>query len=93
MTEFHNLDNADQHQLMIEMSRCAKALEQLHTPDKINMGALGNLVPQLHIHVIARFQNDAAWPGPVWGFEQPQRYLPSAVENALTTLRDQLKTN
>ncbi len=91
MTEFHNLDKADQRQLMKEMSQCAKTLEQLHKPDKINMGALGNLVPQLHIHVIARFQNDVAWPGPVWGFEKPQRYIPSALENALTTLRNHFK--
>jgi diadenosine tetraphosphate (Ap4A) HIT family hydrolase len=63
----HELDAADQSQAMTEISRASAALESLHSPYKINVAALGNVVDQLHIHVIARFKTDPAWPGPVWG--------------------------
>ena len=65
--EIHRLDEEDQQQLARETAAAAQVLEQLCRPDKINTGALGNLVPQLHIHVIARRRDDPAWPGPVWG--------------------------
>ena len=67
MTEIHRLSEGDQGELMVEISKASKILESLYAPDKINVGALGNLVPQLHIHVIARTHSDPAWPGPVWG--------------------------
>jgi len=63
----HELAAADQTQAMAEISQASTALETLHSPYKINVAALGNVVDQLHIHVIARFKTDAAWPGPVWG--------------------------
>ncbi len=53
--------------LIEEIATASEILRQLYSPDKINIGALGNLVPQLHIHVIGRFRTDRAWPGPVWG--------------------------
>jgi diadenosine tetraphosphate (Ap4A) HIT family hydrolase len=90
-TELHALSAADQMILMSEVTRCAKVLEGLHGPDKINIGALGNLVPQLHVHVIARFETDAAWPGPVWGFEKPQPYFTSVLDHTVTSLRNLLK--
>ena len=52
------------HELMLSLSR---HLEVHLAPDKINIGALGNMVPQFHLHIVARFTDDAAWPGPVWG--------------------------
>ncbi|WP_407330850.1 HIT domain-containing protein [Enterovibrio sp. 27052020O] len=67
VTELHHLSEADQQQFMRESSLLAAKLEFLTRPDKLNMGALGNIVSQLHIHYIARFQSDIAWPGPVWG--------------------------
>ncbi|GAB6262068.1 HIT domain-containing protein [Photobacterium sp. R1] len=67
LREIHHMTAADQQQLMIESSATAQLLETYFSPDKINIGALGNLVPQLHIHHIARFTTDIAWPGPVWG--------------------------
>ncbi|MFM2041636.1 MAG: hypothetical protein RLY86_212 [Pseudomonadota bacterium] len=79
--ELHHLDPADQQQVMGEMAAAARALEQLTRPDKINLGALGNLVPQLHIHVIARFRDDPAWPGPVWGSGRHQDYAPGAADD------------
>lgn len=65
--EIHDLTPADRGSLIEEIARASKVLERLFHPDKLNVGALGNLVPQLHVHVIARTATDPAWPGPVWG--------------------------
>lgn len=65
--EFHHLCEADQLQFLKESQLISETLESLYQPDKINLGALGNLVPQLHYHHIARFTDDIAWPGPLWG--------------------------
>lgn len=67
VTEIHHLSEADRHQLMNESCRLAEVMVSLFDPKKINVAALGNMVPQLHVHHIARFEQDAAWPGPVWG--------------------------
>ncbi|AJR07946.1 HIT domain-containing protein [Photobacterium gaetbulicola] len=67
LREIHHLPEPDQMQLMKESSAVAALLENDYQADKINVGALGNLVPQLHVHHIARFKDDVAWPGPVWG--------------------------
>jgi diadenosine tetraphosphate (Ap4A) HIT family hydrolase len=65
--EIHDLAPADRAELVEEIARAGEALARLFRPDKINVGALGNVVPQLHVHVVARFAADSAWPGPVWG--------------------------
>lgn len=65
--EIHELSPADRTALIEEISRTSEALERLFQPDKLNVGALGNIVPQLHVHVVARAAGDPAWPGPVWG--------------------------
>lgn len=65
--EIHDLTPADRGALIEEIARSSKVLERLFHPDKLNVGALGNIVPQLHVHVIARTATDPAWPGPVWG--------------------------
>ncbi|MDD1792927.1 HIT domain-containing protein [Enterovibrio makurazakiensis] len=70
VTELHHLSDTDQQQFMRESSLLAAKLEFHTNADKLNMGALGNMVPQLHVHHIARFQDDAAWPAPVWGNTQ-----------------------
>ncbi|SMS00510.1 HIT domain protein [Vibrio mangrovi] len=67
ITEFHHLPMVDQQQFLIESQWVCQVLESQYQPDKINLGALGNMVPQLHYHHIARFTHDEAWPGPVWG--------------------------
>ena len=82
LTEMHQLPQAGQHRLMDEISLASQALEGLFRPDKINVGALGNMVPQLHVHVIARTKGDPAWPGPVWGSGFAERYE-AAERNAL----------
>ncbi|HEY9420264.1 MAG TPA: HIT family protein, partial [Thermoanaerobaculia bacterium] len=61
------LSPEDRARLIEEIARVGEALQRLFEPDKLNVGALGNIVPQLHIHVVARAASDDAWPGPVWG--------------------------
>lgn len=65
--EWYQLAEADQQHLLALVNRCAEQLQRVTGADKINIGALGNLVPQLHIHVLARYRQDPCWPGPVWG--------------------------
>ena len=67
VTEIYQMTEIDQHQLMRESSRLSRAMQGVFKPDKLNIAALGNVVPQLHIHHIARYRNDPAWPAPVWG--------------------------
>jgi diadenosine tetraphosphate (Ap4A) HIT family hydrolase len=79
-TEIFDLNESDRAALMEEIRRAAEGLKKLTVCAKINIGALGNLVPQLHIHVVARNPGDAAWPGPVWGAGKPEPYAPAALE-------------
>ncbi len=74
ITEVHQLSPEDQQQLMIESTLASRVLEQHSHPDKINVAALGNVVSQLHWHVVARQQNDPCWPGPVWGCGERQPF-------------------
>ena len=67
LREIHHLPPEQQQQLMQESCAVAALMEHALNPDKINVAALGNLVPQLHLHHVARFSTDAAWPGPIWG--------------------------
>ena len=68
LRELHDLDTAGRAALMEEIARASRALEDLYAPDKINVGALGNIV--------AHRAGDAAWPGPVWGHGAPEDYAP-----------------
>ncbi|KGK20268.1 HIT family protein [Vibrio navarrensis] len=70
LKELHHLPMQEQQQFLLESQTVSQALEATFHPDKLNIGALGNMVPQLHIHHIARFQTDVAWPGPIWGNTQ-----------------------
>ncbi|MDA0239338.1 MAG: HIT family protein [Proteobacteria bacterium] len=65
--EIHDLSNEDQTTLMAEITRASKTLTRAFQPEKINIGAIGNMVPQLHIHVLGRREGDPLWPDPVWG--------------------------
>ncbi len=67
INEIHQLSDEDQQQLMRESSLLATCIETEFSADKINIAALGNIVPQLHIHHIVRYRTDPAWPAPVWG--------------------------
>ncbi len=67
LRELHQMVAGDLAQVTAEIVRASEAMERLFQPVKMNVAALGNQVPQLHIHVIARFEDDPAWPKPVWG--------------------------
>ncbi|MXW91391.1 MAG: HIT domain-containing protein [Rhodospirillaceae bacterium] len=67
LRDLHDLSEEDGITALEEIRRCSRALVDLFRPDKMNVAALGNQVPQLHVHIIARFATDPAWPGPVWG--------------------------
>lgn len=82
ITDLHHIPMADQADLMNEISKVSHALEKITSPKKLNVAALGNIVSQLHIHIIARFENDAAWPAPVWG-KTPAVLYSSDMSNEL----------
>ena len=84
--EIHELGPEDRALLIEEIARVGEVMTRLFTPEKINVGALGNLVPQLHIHVVARFSGDPSWPGPVWGSGPAEPY----PEGELDDLRERL---
>jgi diadenosine tetraphosphate (Ap4A) HIT family hydrolase len=85
--EIIDLDEVEQAQLMTEVSRAARALKEVTRCDKLNIAALGNVVPQLHVHVIARRTGDAAWPRPVWGVVPPLPHDAGEVQNFISALR------
>lgn len=76
--------------VMEEVRAVELALKDLTGADKMNVAAIGNMVPQLHIHVIARFKDDAVWPKPVWGNAEAQPYDGEALEKMVETLKDVL---
>jgi len=85
--EIHDLSPTEQAQIATETSRVAAALKAHTRCTKINTGALGNIVRQLHIHVIARNEGDPNWPGPVWGFGEPVEYEAAAMEETIKKLQ------
>ncbi|MDL0429804.1 HIT family protein [Marinobacter sp. TBZ242] len=72
--EIYQLTQEQQQQLLAESSVLGKGMMELYGGDKLNVAALGNMVPQLHLHHIVRFDGDPAWPGPVWGKLPPKPY-------------------
>lgn len=85
--EWVDLDEAQQAELTREISRACRLLKSVFEPHKLNVAALGNMVPQLHIHVIARFREDIAWPRPVWGMATAQPYSPEELVRRIERLR------
>jgi diadenosine tetraphosphate (Ap4A) HIT family hydrolase len=86
LVELHDLNADDRATLIEEISLASRCLKSLTGAAKINVGALGNLVAQLHIHVVARKPGDAAWPRPVWGRGTAVPYEPAAREALLNEL-------
>src|SRR5215207_3331398 len=87
VVEIIDLDEVEQAQLMTETTRVARALREITKCDKLNIAALGNVVPQLHVHVIARRTSDVAWPRPVWGVMPPLAHDAEEVQNFISALR------
>ena len=72
--EIYQLAIEDRQQLLHESCTVAETMTALFNPDKLNIATIGNMVPQLHMHHVARFKNDGAWPGPVWGAQSAASY-------------------
>lgn len=87
MVEIVDLPDDAQARLMAEVAIASRALQAAFKPDKINVAALGNMVPQLHVHVIARFRDDIAWPRPVWGTADAQPYSAELLVERIQQLR------
>ena len=85
--EIIDLDEVAQAQLMTEISRVSRALKEITKCDKLNVAALGNMVPQLHVHIIARRTGDVAWPRPVWGVAPPLAHDAEEVQNFISAIR------
>jgi len=87
LVELMDLDPAERALLMEELARVGAVVGALPEVEKVNIGLLGNIVRQLHAHVVGRRANDFAWPGPVWGRGEAVRYEATALERRLASLR------
>ncbi|MBS0532581.1 MAG: HIT domain-containing protein [Proteobacteria bacterium] len=87
IVELLDLTAADRAALSAEIDTAARALKGTAPCDKLNVAALGNMVPQLHVHVIARRRGDPAWPKPVWGAVPAKAYDPAARDGLVTALQ------
>lgn len=90
LRELVELAREQQHELLDEVNRVAHVLHAITHPDKMNIAMLGNVVSQLHVHVIARHSGDAAWPRPVWGVGERVSYIDGERERVLGVLRTAL---
>jgi len=87
ITEIYQLSYEEQQQLIRESSYIAEQLTTLYRADKMNIAALGNMVPQLHIHHVVRYKTDKAWPAPIWGMFDAQAYTSNDLEMVLEQLK------
>ena len=90
LTEIGDLTRDDRIVLMDEMEKVSNAIRVLYNPIKVNVGALGNVVRQLHIHIVGRTECDPAWPGPVWGHSAAEAYAPEAIAMRVREVRGKL---
>lgn len=86
ISEIYQLDAADQARLWRESADLSENLARHFAADKMNVAALGNVVPQLHVHHIVRYQGDPAWPAPIWGKLPAEPYSDSELQELLTNL-------
>ena len=93
LRELHELNDQTFHAVTHAIKSLSASLQALTEAPKMNIAALGNLVPQLHIHIIARRHDDAAWPGPVWGVGTSEPYSEDERLVLLATLREELSLN
>ncbi len=89
VTEFHHLEQSQQQQVLEQMNQLSVFIENHFPVHKINTACIGNLVRQLHIHIIGRHREDPCWPGVVWGDQRKQAYDPARVHR----IQQQLQTS
>lgn len=90
ITEIHQLNDIDRHRLIDESCYLGENLARLYRAEKMNVAALGNLVPQLHLHHVVRYSTDRAWPAPVWGSGDAIPYSQSEILEIIALLRNNL---
>lgn len=90
LRDFHDLPEEHKHSMHEEIDRVSLALKDLAQAHKINVAALGNIVEQLHIHIVARHRDDDAWPGPVWGVGAAEPYSEHNAHKMIASLRDRI---
>jgi diadenosine tetraphosphate (Ap4A) HIT family hydrolase len=86
--EIIDLSTQDQTMLMQEIALTSKVMQHLFRPTKLNVANLGNIVPQLHVHVVARFEKDKAWPGPIWNSGVNEAYADVYKEDRINLLKE-----
>ncbi len=86
----HHLAEGDRQQLMKESCHLSEVMADLFVPDRMNVAALGNVVAQLHLHHVARFKSDAAWPKPIWGVVDAKEYSEADLKSRVSRLRSAL---
>jgi diadenosine tetraphosphate (Ap4A) HIT family hydrolase len=91
LRDFHDVAEGDKATFLAEIDHASAVLKEMTGAHKINVAALGNMVPQLHVHVIARFEGDAVWPKPVWGQGEAVPYPPSEVGAFLEGLKKAIR--
>jgi diadenosine tetraphosphate (Ap4A) HIT family hydrolase len=90
LTELFDLSPDDRRTLIDEAAQCGAALRAVTQCFKINTAALGNVVRQLHVHVVARYEGDAAWPSPIWGVGKQIPYEPAMRDDLIARIRSAL---
>lgn len=90
-SEWLDLDGGQQRLLLAEINQAGALLRAAPGVRKLNIGALGNIVRQLHVHLVGRHEGDAAWPGPVWGSGAAQRHAPDALAREVDAWRQRLR--
>jgi diadenosine tetraphosphate (Ap4A) HIT family hydrolase len=90
-SELFDVSGADQAALANEIALVSRALKEETRCDKLNVAAIGNVVPQLHIHIVARSSDDALWPKPVWGAAPPRPYDPATLQRFVTAIPERMR--
>lgn len=93
ISEIFQLNDSDRQQLLQESCLVAEKLVEIYQPDKLNIAAIGNLVPQLHVHHVARFKTDKAWPAPIWGKFSACTYAEQDAAAHIARLQQSLQEN
>ena len=88
VTEIADLNEKQRKLLINEIAQAQRVLQHVFEPHKLNVGALGNMVPQLHVHVAARFREDPAWPAPIWGKLPAKPYDEAALRATIAKLQN-----
>ena len=93
LIEISDLSRQDRIALSDETEIAARAIRELYNPFKLNIGTLGNIVTQLHIHILGRTECDPAWPGPVWGHSPAEAYTPETLDMRVQEVRDAISVS